>query len=391
MIPRTLEPVLTSLARQFPVVTVTGPRQSGKTTLCRKAFPDLPYANLESHDTREFARSDPRGFLAPFREGAVIDEIQRVPELTSYLQPLVDRPHARPRFILTGSRQLEVGQTVTQSLAGRTALLKLLPLSLEELGRRRPESIDQMLVSGSYPRIHAERVDPAVALSSYFETYVERDIRQVIRVKDLHAFETFVKLCAGRVGQLLNLQNLGAEAGVSHTTARSWLTVLEAGFVVFLLPPFHRNLNKRLVKSPKLYFHDVGLAAHLLGIETPAHVSRHPLRGHLFENLMVTEALKYRFHRGRRSNLSFFRDARGNEVDLVMEFGERVFPVEIKAGATIAGDFFQGLRTFQALVPETPWGGGLIYAGGEGRLQDGIQVTPWPAVASLFGCPREDE
>jgi uncharacterized protein len=288
MIPRTITPVLQQLATQYPVVTVTGPRQSGKTTLCRATFADKPYVNLETPDVREFARSDPRGFLATYRDGAILDEIQRVPELPSWLQPMIDEDPTPGRFILTGSQQFEVMTGITQSLAGRTGLLKLLPLSLEELsGPRTIEAIDGLLLSGFYPRIHAIGIDPTQALGDYVETYVERDIRQLVNIKDLAVFERFLRLCAGRVGQLLNLQSLGNDAGISHTTARNWLTLLEASYVVHLLQPWHTNLGKRQIKSPKLYFYDVGLAAYLLGAEHHTHISRHPLRGNLFENLVI--------------------------------------------------------------------------------------------------------
>ncbi|MDA8163702.1 MAG: ATP-binding protein [Desulfobacteraceae bacterium] len=370
-------PVLHRLAAQYPVVTVTGPRQSGKTTLCRAAFPDKPYVNLESPDTREFARNDPRGFLATYRAGAILDEIQRVPDLPSWLQPLVDEDQAPGRFILTGSQQFEVMTNVTQSLAGRSALLKLLPLSMEELpGERSASDIDRLLLTGFYPRIHDAGLDPTQALGDYLETYVERDIRQLINLKDLALFDRFVRLCSGRVGQLLNLQGLGSDVGVSHTTARNWLTLLEASYVIFLLPPWHTSIAKRQVKSPKLYFYDVGLAAYLLGAENETHVNRHPLRGNLFENLVVTEALKYRYNRGKRSNLSFWRDARGNEVDLLVEHGPEVMPVEIKAGATVANDWLKGLRAFRDRLP-TATSGALVYGGGE--MQRRSEATVWRA------------
>ena len=375
MIPRTLSSVLVSLAGQYPVVTVTGPRQSGKTTLCRAAFPGKPYVNLESPDMREFARDDPRGFLANYPDGAILDEIQRVPQLVSYLQPLIDERNTPGLFILTGSQQFEVMTTINQSLAGRTALLKLLPLSMEELaGAGIHLSADRLLLDGFYPRIHDAGINPTQALGDYVETYVERDIRQLITVKDLALFEKFVRLCAGRVGQLLNLQSLGNDVGVSHTTARSWLTLLEASYIVFLLQPWHTNISKRQIKSPKLYFYDVGLAAYLLGAENELHINRHPLRGNLFENLVVIEALKYRLHRGKRNNLSFWRDGKGNEVDLLIETGPDVIPVEIKAGATISGDFFKGLHTFSARFASPPKAAALVYGGLEQQQRSDVAV-----------------
>jgi predicted AAA+ superfamily ATPase len=315
------------------VVTLTGPRQSGKTTLCRAAFPQKPYINLESPDVREFARNDPRGFLASYPDGAILDEIQRTPELPSYLQPVIDDSGAPGQFILTGSQQFEVMTNIGQSLAGRTALLKLLPLSIEELSNAEINmETDELLLTGFYPRIYDVGLKPSQVLGDYVETYVERDIRQLISIKDLALFQKFVRLCAGRVGQLLNLQSLGNDAGVSHTTARSWLTLLQAGYVVFLLQPWHKNIAKRQIKSPRLYFYDVGLASWLLGAEDERHVRYHPLRGNLFENLVIMEALKYRYHRGERSNLYFWRDGKGNEVDLLVENGPDIVPVEIKSG-----------------------------------------------------------
>lgn len=378
MIPRTLKPVLQNLATQYPVVTVTGPRQSGKTTLCRDAFHNKPYVNLESPDVREFARSDPRGFLASYRDGAILDEIQRAPQLLSYLQPMIDERDEPGLFILAGCIQFEVMLTITLSLAGRGALLKLLPLSIEELTATKETcTIDQILLNGFYPRIYHSGIDPTQALGDYVETYVERDIRQLIAIKDVALFEKFVRLCAGRVGQLLNLQSLGNDVGISHTTARNWLTLLEASFVVFLLQPWHTNLSKRQIKSPKLYFYDVGLASYLLGAENELHINRHPLRGNLFENLIVIDALKYRYNRGKRSNLYFWRDAKGNEVDLLIENGPDVTPVEIKAGATISSDYFKGLRTFSARLPSPTRNSALVYGGSDRQKRS--DATVWTA------------
>jgi len=378
MISRSLEPILHKLATQYPIVTVTGPRQSGKTTLCRSAFAKKPYVNLESPDIRSFARTDPRGFLTTYNSGAILDEIQRAPEILSYLQPMVDE-HSEPgRFILTGSQQFEVMTTISQSLAGRTALLKLLPLTIDELSTAgiKP-TIDQLLLTGFYPRIYDAGIDPTQALGDYVETYVERDIRQLIAIKDLALFEKFVRLCAGRVGQLLNLQSLGNDVGISHTTARSWLTLLEASYIVFLLPPWHTNISKRQIKSPKLYFYDVGLASYLLGSESELHINRHPLKGNLFENLVIIEALKYRYNQGKRNNLYFWRDAKGNKVDLLIESGPDVTPVDIKSGATVNSDYFKGLRTFAAKLPSPPISTALVYGGTEQQRRS--DVTIWRA------------
>lgn len=297
--------------------------------------------------------------------------------MLSYLQPLVDADQQPGRFILTGSQQFEVMNTVAQTLAGRTAALKLLPLTIAELAAAGiSPGTDQLLLSGFYPRIHDGGLDPTRALGDYVETYVQRDIRQLITIKDLALFEKFVRLCAGRIGQLLNLQSLGNDVGISHTTARSQLNPLleRASYVVFLLQPWHVNLGKRQIKTPKLYFHDVGLASYLLGAEAVQHISRHPLRGNLFENLIVGEALKYRYNRGKRSNLFFWRDAKGNEVDLVVENGADVLPVEVKAGATISPDYFRGLTAFCQRMKEPPQNAALVYDGAERQRRTGVTI-----------------
>ncbi|MHB1359296.1 MAG: ATP-binding protein [Rhodocyclaceae bacterium] len=389
MIPRTLSPILVQLATQYPVVTVTGPRQSGKTTLCRSCFPDKPYVNLESPDIREYANTDPRGFLGSYPDGAILDEIQRVPDLLSYLQPIIDAEGSPGRYILTGSQQFEVMNRISQSLAGRTGLLKLLPFSIEELSASHPlPAIDTLLLTGFYPRIHDAGLNPTQALGDYFETYVERDLRQLVAVKDLALFEKFVRLCAGRIGQLLNLQSLGNDVGISHTTARNWLTLLEASYIAFLLPPWHANISKRQIKSPKLYFHDVGLAAYLLGAENETHIDRHPLRGNLFENMIVVEALKYRYHRGKRSNLHFWRDARGNEIDLVIESGPDALLVEIKAGATISQDWFRMLDLLTANLPGKSVARALVYGGSERQSRSNANVWRADDIAAMLNEER---
>lgn len=382
MIQRTIEPVLIKLAGQYPVVTITGPRQSGKTTLCRKVFPEYGYVNLEAPDIRSFAIDDPRGFLASHSNKVILDEIQRAPQLLSYIQAIIDNKRQAGQFILTGSQQFEVMNTISQSLAGRTALLKLLPFSLTELRTvYEPGSIDNLILSGCYPRIHDQQLNPTQAMGDYFETYVERDLRQLSAVKDLSQFERFVRLCAGRTGQLLNLQSLGNDAGISHACARSWLTLLEASYIVFLLQPWYANVSKRLIKSPKLYFYDVGLASYLLGLENETQVSRDPLRGNVFENMVVIEALKFRYNRGKRNNLFFYRDSNGNEVDLLAQQGRDLSAIEIKAGATINPDYFKGLRQFRKTVGEE-WNvaAGVVYGG------EDIQRRSDAVVQSVMNC-----
>jgi predicted AAA+ superfamily ATPase len=385
MIDRTIEPVLKDLTSKYPVVTLTGPRQSGKTTLCRKVFPDMAYANLEIPDVREFAAADPRGFLAGYAGCVIIDEIQRVPQLVSYIQGIVDDRKIPGQFILTGSQQFEVMSTISQSLAGRTALLKLLPFSIAEIrGSTLPESTDLLLLTGFYPRIHDQGLNPTQALGDYYETYVERDVRQLATIRDVGLFQKFVRLCAGRIGQIVNLQSLANDTGISHTTARAWITLLEAGYILFLLKPWYRNISKRLIKSPKIYFYDVGLASYLLGMESERHISRDPLRGSLFENLVLTEVLKYRFNRGRKNAVTFYRDSRGNEVDLILESGRDAFPLEVKAGATIAGDFVKGLEHFSRVTGELPYGGGLVYGGRETQQRGPFRICPVTAVEEML-------
>ena len=386
LVNRTVENILRKYAGQYPVVTITGPRQSGKTTLCKKVFVDKSYVNLEAPDTRQFALEDPRGFLAQFPEGVILDEIQRVPDLVSYIQEIVDKNPQDGQYILTGSQQFEVSNTINQSLAGRTALIKLLPFSIEEISSFFSiPTTDQLLYHGFYPRLWDKKLNPTQALRDYFETYIERDLRQLIAIKDLNLFQRFIKLCAGRVGQLLNLNSLANDTGVSHTTARNWLSLLEASYVVFLLQPYHRNISKRLVKSPKLYFYDVGLVSYLLGIENEKQIARDPLRGHMFENMVVTEALKYRFHHGYGSNLSFYRDSKGNEVDLVLTKGVDLFPIEIKSGMTVTKDYFKGLKHFSKLFPQNiPDGSGLVYAGKKQQKRTGVFITPFEKFVDLL-------
>ncbi len=374
MIERDITACLVRLFRQYPFVTVTGPRQSGKTTLCRAAFPHLKYVNLEAPDLREFAQSDPRRFLSQLDGGAIIDEVQHVPDLLSYLQVLADERGHNSQFVLTGSEHFRLSQAISQSLSGRTALLRLLPFSLAELERTGASiAVDDILYSGFYPRIHDQKLEPRQALGDYFETYVERDVRRLGEIRNLSSFQRFVRLCAGRTGQLINLSSLGADAGVSHTTAREWLTLLETSYIVFQLPPFHANIRKRLIKSPKLYFYDVGLASYLIGIEHAGQITTHPLRGSLFENMVVVEILKHRFNRGNRSNLSFFRDSRGLECDLFYQTGRGIGAIEIKAGSTITSAYFDSLHRVAKLLPQIS-AKIVVYGGATSQSRSAIDV-----------------
>ncbi len=384
MIEREITPLLISLFQQYPFVTVTGPRQSGKTTLCRTALPNLKYVNLEAPDQRDFAESDPRGFLAQLGEGAIIDEVQHVPQLLSYLQVISDEIGRNGLFVLTGSEQFRLSEAISQSLAGRTALLRLLPFSMAERQRTgASDAIDDILYSGFYPRIHDQGLEPRQALGDYLETYVERDVRRLGGIRNLSSFRHFVRLCAGRIGQLVNLTSLGSDAGVSRTTAREWLTVLETSYVIFQLQPFYANIRKRLVKAPKLYFYDVGLASYLIGIETARQITTHPLRGQLFENAVVAEALKYRFNRGYRPNLSFFRDSRGLECDLLYETGYGIGAIEVKSGSTIASDYFNSLDRVSELLPQVS-GKAVIYGGSDTQRRSGYEVAPLSGLTSIL-------
>jgi predicted AAA+ superfamily ATPase len=379
-IPRAMAARLQARATAFPVVTVTGPRQSGKTTLCRQAFGDLPYANLERPDTREFAVEDPRGFLASFSDGGVIDEVQRVPQLLSWVQVMVDERRPRCALVLTGSHQIDLMKEVSQSLAGRTALLHLLPLSMVELRAAGLElTTDELMLRGGYPRIHAEDLDPSVVLADYVATYAERDLRQVLALRHLEEFRRFLRLSAGRVGQLLNIHSLAVDAGVSDRTAREWLDVLEASYLVWRLRPWHENLGKRLIKSPKLYFCDVGLAAWLIGIRDATQLATHPLRGALFENLAVIEFVKHARNRGEVPDLHFFRDSNGLEVDLVV--GQGMQPgqlglVEIKSGMTLQPTWFKAMDDVAGVLGPDRIGRRMLIHGGDDRLvRRGVEVV----------------
>ena len=381
MIERNIAPVLLQLATQYPVITLTGPRQSGKTTLTRRLFSDKPYVTLEDPDTRRFATEDPRGFLMQFAQGAILDEIQRAPELTSYLQGMVDADPKPGRFVLTGSHQFELMSQVSQSLAGRTAVLRLLPFTLAEVHRLRggmaSPDLAQTLLTGFYPRIHDQSLDPSQALADYFATYVQRDLRQLAAVQDLQRFERFVRLCAGRTGQLLNLSSLGNDAGVTHSTARAWIDLLQSSYIVHLLPPWFANTGKRLVKASKLYFHDVGLACWLLGLRSAEQVARDPLWGSLFENFVVMEAMKDRLNAGATAEMYFYRDSEGNEVDLLIPVGTKMHAIEIKAGATINPDYFKGLKTFAANQPAVFASGCVVFGGADGQSRSDWPVHAW--------------
>jgi predicted AAA+ superfamily ATPase len=389
LIPRRMEGVLLEAARSFPVVTVTGPRQSGKTTLCRMAFPELPYLSLEDPDQRRFAASDPRGFLHGVRDGAILDEVQRAPDLLSYLQGMVDEEPRPGRFILTGSVNLALLSTVTQSLAGRTAMLQLLPLDLEERNALAPvDDLWRALWEGGFPAIHHRGIAAGRWLGAYVGTYLERDVRQLLAVGDLERFQAFLELAAANTANLVNLSALGEGAGVSHNTARSWLSVLEASYLVHRLTPLHRNLRKRIVKAPKLCFLDSGLVCWLLGIRNPDELRLHPLRGAVFESWVTAEVYKAVASRGVRPRLHHWRDHRGREVDLVVDRGRDLVAVEVKSASTVHPSFFRTLERFDGLareaVPPPPDGVRrvLVYGGGARQERSAALVLPWHAIQS---------
>ncbi len=383
MLNRVLKQTLERLSKGFPILAITGPRQSGKTTLSKAMFPHLGYVSLEDPIERAFAMEDPEGFLARFSIGAIFDEAQRWPDLFSHLQGLVDEDRRPGRFVLTGSQQFGLMAGITQSLAGRAGMTTLLPLSLEEIPKGEEGNPDTMMLRGGYPALYSGGVLPADWFASYVATYLERDVRQVLEVKDLTVFQRFLRLCAGRTGQLLNLSALAGEAGISHTTARSWISVLESSDIVHLLPPYHRNFGKRLVKSPKLYFVDVGLACWLLGIRSEEVLETHPARGALFETLVIGEFLKARLNRGLPADLYFWRDNNGLEADLLFESKDGLQMVEIKSGRTVTPDYVRAAKKSNRFAPDdalVPW---LIHGGEESYERSGVRVMGWRSLGNI--------
>lgn len=383
MIQRTIQVQLKKLAAMYPVVTITGPRQSGKTTLAKTTFPDYRYVSLENFDVRQMAEADPKGFLKSYAAPVILDEIQRVPALLSYIQTIVDENKSSGQYILTGSHQPQLGQEVSQSLAGRTGILQLLPFSISELASASIVlSRDQYMTQGFMPRLYDTSLDAKNLYRDYFSTYVEKDVRMMLNIKNLSAFETFVKLLAGRVGQLVNLSSLANDVGISAPTLKEWLSVLEASFIVFQLPGYFENFGKRLVKSKKLYFTEVGLAAWMLGIETPEQVARDPLFGGLFENMVVMEALKSRFNAGEMPNLYFLRDSQGLEADLLFRKSHNeLIPIEIKGSMTWNKDFCRNLLKLRKLSDKFV-SGYVIYSGDLTPEIDGIKYLNFKETAS---------
>ena len=387
MIPRAAESLVHELLAGFPIVTVTGPRQSGKTTLARKVLADRPYRSLEDPDVRALALDDPRGFLAQFPDGGVLDEVQRAPELISYLQTHVDYDGRMGLFLLTGSQQFGLLSGISQSLAGRSAFLELLPLSQQELNTSglSPETLNGRIHTGGYPALFDRPVTPRRWFPAYVTACVERDVRQLLKVHDLDTFQRFVRLCAGRSGQILNLSSLANDCGITHNTAKAWISVLEASYLVFLLQPHHANFNKRLVKSPKLYFFDSGLLCWLLRIHDPEQLDVHPLRGPIFETFVIGELRKAWVNRGEVPLFYFWRDSNGNEVDLLIESGGKLMPIEIKSGQTVNRDYFKTIERWTELAGAMATNPTLIYAGDDKQSRRGVRVLGWRQVGEVGG------
>ncbi len=381
MIIRDAKQTLISLSRQFKAVAVVGPRQSGKTTLVKSVFKQLPYVNLENPDIRNFAINDTRGFIEQYKQGAILDEAQRVPELFSYLQQILDESNQPGKFIITGSNNFLLQENISQSLAGRVGYLFLLPFTSRELNL--DTNLNKILHEGLYPPIYDQLVEPAKWYLNYIRTYIERDVRQIKNITNLHLFEKFLRLCAGRIGQLLNMSSLAIEAGVDSKTIASWIGVLEASFIIFRLQPHYVNFNKRLVKMSKLYFYDTGIVCSLIGIKNEQQLFLHHLRGSIFENFVITELIKNKYNKAEANNLYFWRDNSGNEIDIVCDNADNLLPVEIKSGKTITDEYFKSLNFWQRISGEKT--GKIIYAGkNTQKRSNNITVLPWTKIHEVF-------
>lgn len=379
MIKRELSQSILKLKEKMPVLVVTGPRQSGKTTLVKSLFPNYTYYNLEFPDIRMYAKNDPRSFLQDFEKGIIIDEIQYVPELLSYIQGFADQSKLNGKFIITGSQNLYLLQSVSQSLAGRAAIFTLLPFSIAELKHTEHFNNDYLhyLYTGLYPPIYDRALDPTEWLQSYIQTYVERDVRQIVNIKDLSKFQLLIKLCAGRIGQLLNYNALSNEIGIDSKTVKKWISILETSYIIFLLHPYYKNYNKRLVKTPKLYFYDTGLASELLEIKSKEQISNHYAKGALFENMIITNIKKAYFNQGISQNIYFWRNNIGSEIDCVVETAEGLNIFEIKSSKTFHPDFVKGLNYFKQISKTEKLNRYLIYGGDESKTYNGIELISW--------------
>jgi uncharacterized protein len=385
IVKRKLEEKIKQLAQKFPIISITGPRQSGKTTLAKICFPDYEYVNLEMPDTRSFAVSDPRYFLQSFKNGVIIDEIQYVPELFSYIQGIVDNGSQVGRFVITGSQNFLLMEKISQSLAGRVAVVNLLPFSMDEIRKENllSDNFETSIFKGFYPRLFDKQIDPIDYYPSYIQTYLERDVRNISNIQNLAVFKTFLEIIAGRTGQIINFTSISNETGVDQKTIKNWFSILETSFIVFFVRPYSKNYNKRLTKSPKMYFYDTGLACSLLRITQSDQISRHFLKGALFENLVFAELMKSFLNRFRQAQIYFWRDNTGNEVDCILNVGETERIVEIKSGTTISSDFFKGLEYYKKLsgLPDEQFF--LVYGGMEQQIRSSGKVLGWNQLEEL--------
>jgi uncharacterized protein len=389
IIEREISPHLKKLSQEFPVVAVLGPRQSGKTTLVKETFKNYAYVTLEDLDKRTAAQEDPRGFFATYaqKEGLIIDEVQEVPELLSYMQSIVDSQYRPGFFILTSSQNFLLHKKITQTLAGRIALLTLLPLSVQELKKANllPSQIESLLIKGFYPRLYAQQIDTQVWFANYITTYIEKDVRQVLNISNVISFQRFIKLCAARVGNLLNYAEIARDADISPNTAKAWISILEASYVIKLLYPYHKNFNKRVIKSPKIYFYDTAIVCSLLGIRTPEELFTHPLKGALFESFVISEMFKYTYNNNMVPHIYFWRDVQGHEIDGIIEKSyNAIIPVEIKSGMTISKDFFKGLSEWQNISGQADRETYVVYGGAENVIRHNTQILSWHSVADLM-------
>lgn len=376
MYTRRLENSLYETIKHYNCVTLIGPRQSGKTTLCRKLFPEYQYFSFESPDILEIFDVDPRGFFRQIKHNAIFDEVQKVPKLLSYLQEILDDKKDKRKFILTGSNNLKLSHNISQTLAGRTAILQLLPLQRDEIPKRfQKKTIDESLLYGSYPRIYDEKLDPTVWLGNYYQTYVERDVRDTINITDLRRFNQYIRLLAGRVGQVMSFSSLGNDAGLTQPTAKNWFSALETTYICFRLEPHFKNFNKRITKAPKIYFYDTGLLCYLLRIRNTEQLSVHPLKGHIFKNWVIVEYMKDCFNQGMEAPLYFWRDQHGHEVDLVIDQGTHLDLIEIKLGQTFQKDYLKNLKWLNKLQNRSQ--GTCIYGGDRVLNLQNIIVQPW--------------
>jgi hypothetical protein len=391
-IKRSLVNILIEDAKKIPVIAILGPRQSGKTTVAKQAFPKHNYISFEDYDNREFAQKDPRQFLKDNENeyGIILDEVQHVPEILSYIQTNVDLNRRPGHFILTGSQNFLVNQAITQTLAGRITIHTLLPLSIEELNKANmiPEAPEEAIFKGYYPIIYAQDYDPVRWYQDYTRTYLERDVRTLGKVDDLATFARFFKLCAGRIGQIVNVSSLANDAGISFATARSWLSILEASYIIFMVQPHFKNFSKRLIKNPKLYFYDTGLACNLLGIEETKQIQSHYLRGGLFESMMISDLYKQFYNIARTPRIYFWRDKVGHEVDVIIERADQLFPIEIKAGLTISQNYFTELKYWNKLADANPAHGFVIYSGDTNSTRSAGNVIGWKQAGNLINKIR---